>query len=341
MASTLAPNDFIDARALTGRELATSLAASVHDSLTALFTRLDGGGEFVEEQWARPGGGGGVSRLLIEGGVFEKAGINRSVVEGVLPPEAAMRLGGRTAAAGDTLFFAAGVSMVVHPRNPHIPTLHLNVRYFEITDADGVVCDAWFGGGTDLTPTYPRLEDARSFHRALRRVCDRHHVLFYPRFKPWCDEYFMNRHRGGEARGVGGIFFDHLRLHDDASNAGLTERFAFLRDVALSPESTYAPIVEQRRRAPYGDAERALQLARRGRYVEFNLLHDRGTLFGVQTGARMDSVLMSLPPLAAWPAPPSASAALGGDGISSTTEQSLASALTAMLVPRDWADDAR
>ena len=339
MATTLAPNDFIAARAATGRELAIALATSVHDSLTALYTALDGRGEFREEQWNRPGGGGGVSRLLIDGDVFEKAGINRSVVEGVLPPEAAARLGGRTAMTGETLFFAAGVSLVIHPRSPHIPTLHLNVRYFEMTDADGGVCDAWFGGGTDLTPTYPRLGDARHFHRALRDVCDRHHASFYPRFKPWCDEYFVNRHRGGEARGVGGIFFDHLRLYDDESSAGLAGRFAFLRDVGLSPESTYVPIVEQQRRTPYGDAERALQLARRGRYVEFNLLHDRGTLFGVQTGARIESVLMSLPPLAAWPCPESCTA-LGGDGVRTTSESSIESALAGMLVPRDWADDA-
>jgi len=205
----LAPNDFIDARAATGRDLAVELATSVHDALTSLFSGIDGR-EFHEEQWDRPGGGGGVSRLLIDGNVFEKAGINRSVVEGVLPPEAAARLGGRGAPNDQAFFFAAGVSMVLHPHNPHIPTLHLNVRYFEVTDGDGVICDSWFGGGTDLTPMYPRPDDARHFHRELRVVCDSHHPSLYPRFKPWCDEYFVNRHRGGEARGVGGIFFDYL-----------------------------------------------------------------------------------------------------------------------------------
>jgi len=337
MTMDLAPNDFIDARALSGRALAAELVATTHDRLTRVFTALDGCGAFQEEQWTRPGGGGGVSRLLVNGDVFEKAGINRSVVEGTLPAEAAARLGGRTPAHGPAMFFAAGVSLVVHPRNPHVPTLHLNVRYFEIADENGEVQDAWVGGGTDLTPTYPHESDARHFHRAVRTVCDAHHDSFYPRFKQWCDEYFVNRHRGGEARGVGGIFFDHLRLHDDAADAGLAARFAFVRDVALSPESAYVPIVERRRLQGYGDAERALQLARRGRYVEFNLLHDRGTLFGLQTGARIESVLMSLPPLAAWSNSAKPDDALGDAGVASGP--SIADRLHSMLAPRDWAAD--
>jgi coproporphyrinogen III oxidase len=334
MTIVLAPNDFIATRAVSGRELASELVVSVHDRLTDVFATLDGAGTFQEERWARVGGGGGVSRLLVDGGVFEKAGINRSVVEGVLPTDAAARLGGRVPPNGPALFFAAGVSLVIHPRNPHVPTLHLNVRYFEIADEGGEVYDAWVGGGTDLTPTFPHPADARHFHRAVRAVCDAHHESLYPRFKHWCDDYFVNRHRSGEARGVGGIFFDHLRLHDDASNAGLAERFAFLRDVGLSPVKAYVPIVMRRRDSESGAAERALQLARRGRYVEFNLLHDRGTLFGLQTGARIESVLMSLPPVAAWPG----GTALGGRDLD--RYERLAERLGAMLVPRDWASDA-
>lgn len=334
MTVDLAPNDFIARRAVSGRELASELVVSVHDRLTDVFAALDGVGSFQEERWARAGGGGGVSRLLSEGGVFEKAGINRSVVEGVLPSDAAARLGGRVPPNGPAMFFAAGVSLVIHPRNPHVPTLHLNVRYFEITDEDGAVHDAWVGGGTDLTPTFPHLVDARHFHREVRTLCDAHHTSLYPRFKQWCDEYFVNRHRGGESRGVGGIFFDHLRLHDDESNAGLAERFAFLRDVGLSPVHTYVPIVKRRRDSDYGDAERALQLARRGRYVEFNLLHDRGTLFGLQTGARIESVLMSLPPVAAW-----SSGGGQGDRADDARAQQLTTRLGAMLVPRDWVSD--
>ena len=289
----------------------------LHDELIALFTALDGGASFDEVAWTRPGGGGGVARTLVDGATFEKAGINRSCVEGELAPDAAARLGG---GAGASRFFAAGVSLVVHPRNPHVPTLHLNVRRFELSDARGCPVDAWFGGGTDLTPTWPCEEDARHFHGALRDLCDRHDAGHYPRFKRWCDEYFVNAHRAGEARGVGGVFFDHLRDGDGAGDAG-----AFVRAVGRSPFGAYAPIVERRRDAPYGERERRCQLARRGRYVEFNLLHDRGTHFGLRTDARVESVLMSLPPLAAWPAP--------------TDEEpgSPEAALREMLRPRDWA----
>jgi len=220
------------------------------------------------------------------------------------------------------MFFAAGVSLVLPPRNPHVPTLHLNVRYFEVTDAEGEPVDAWFGGGTDLTPTYPYPEDAAHFHRMLRAVCDRHHPNFYPRFKLWCDHYFVNTHRNDERRGVGGIFFDNLR----AGEGGLClERLLeFVTDVGGALESAYAPIVERRRSTAYGERERRFQLSRRGRYVEFNLVHDRGTLFGLQTGARIESVLMSLPPLAAWEYSPEYAAG------------SFEAELLAMLEPREW-----
>ena len=307
------------APAAPSREVVVRWVEGLHDELTTLFTKLDGGGAFDEVAWVRPGGGGGVARTLAEGRTFEKAGINRSCVEGALTPDAAARLGGAGVA---TSFFAAGVSLVVHPRSPHVPTLHLNVRRFELADDDGRPTDAWFGGGTDLTPTWPEPDDARDFHRALRDLCARHDAGHYPRFKRWCDEYFVNAHRDGEARGVGGIFFDHLR-DAAASPAGA---FAFARDVGRSPFAAYAPIVDRRRDVPYGERERRCQLARRGRYVEFNLLHDRGTHFGLRSGGRIDSIFMSMPPRVRFP--------YRSDPAPGSREERL---LEVLRRPREWA----
>jgi coproporphyrinogen III oxidase len=304
-----------------GRRIA-GLIAGLHDETTDYFTGLDGGGVFREDEWSREGGGGGVSRVLTDGATFEKAGINRSVVEGVLPAAMAQRIGGRIGGAPEAEFFAAGMSVVVHPRSPRVPTVHLNVRYLEIGDAAGAPLDSWFGGGTDLTPTYPQPEDARHFHQALHRVCGRHHDAFYPRFKTWCDHYFVNSHRGDEPRGVGGIFFDHLRSVESGLHAEAL--LAFWLDVGRSLPDAYGPIVERRANEPSSERERRLQLFRRGRYVEFNLVHDRGTLFGLQTNARIESVLMSLPPLAAWPYAPE------------WEPGSIEARLMAMLQPRDW-----
>ncbi|MGZ8376089.1 MAG: oxygen-dependent coproporphyrinogen oxidase [Gemmatirosa sp.] len=327
LTTTPAPvaRDFTPGRTATTRDLVSRLVVALHDELTTLFTTLDGGGTFTEDPWERPGGGGGVSRTLVEGATFEKAGINRALVDGTLSEEAAARLAARRVGPGAT-FFAAGVSLVVHPRSPMVPTVHLNVRYFEIANADGGPSDAWVGGGTDLTPTYPFPEDARDFHRALHALCGAHDASLYPCFKRACDEYFVNRHRGNEARGVGGIFFDHLRPGEDPAGLGMAGLLALLGDVGRSPAQAYAPLVERHRHTPWGDAERELQLARRGRYAEFNLLHDRGTHFGLQTGARTDSVLMSLPPLASW-APVVAAPGSSADR------------LAAMLAPRDWAGE--
>lgn len=309
------------------RDRAAEWIETLHDRATALFERLDGGAKFREDRWLREGGGGGVTRVLTNGATFEKAGVNRSAVQGVLPPAAVSRLGGRMGADEECHFFATGLSIVVHPWHPRTPTVHLNVRYFELADSSGAVRDVWFGGGTDLTPTYPTPDDARAFHCALRAICDGHDASFYSRFKPWCDQYFRNTHRGSEARGVGGIFFDHLRPREDVGMMNADDLFAFVGDVGSSLERTYAPLIRARRDDPSTDDERALQLARRARYVEFNLLHDRGTLFGLQTGARVESVLMSLPPRAEW-------AYMGGE-----TPSALSVALAAMLEPRDWASD--
>jgi coproporphyrinogen III oxidase len=305
------------------REWMTGRIEQLHDQATELFSQLDGGGSFAEDRWERPGGGGGVSRTLSEGNTFEKAGVNRSTVEGVLAPQLAQRLGAHAPITEPTRFFVTGLSLVAHPLSPMVPTVHLNVRYFEVTGPLGEPVDAWFGGGTDLTPTYPFPDDAVHFHRVLKTICDRNHPTFYHRFKTWCDHYFVNTHRGDERRGVGGIFFDNLRAGE--SGLSLDRLAGFVGDIGSVLSEAYAPIVERRREAPYGDRERRFQLARRGRYVEFNLVHDRGPLFGLQTGARIESVLMSLPPLAAWEASP---AYLPG---------SFEAELLGMLEPRDWA----
>jgi coproporphyrinogen III oxidase len=294
----------------------------LHDDVTAFLSRLDGGGEFTEDRWDRAGGGGGVTRVLIGGRTFEKAGVNRSTVHGELPEPLARRLGAQLPAGTPARFFVTGLSVVVHPHSPLVPTVHLNVRYFEVSPPSGGVADAWIGGGTDLTPTYPFPDDAAHFHRTLAEVCARHHPAFYPRFKQWCDEYFVNAHRGGERRGVGGIFYDNVRAGD--AGLDMDALLAFADDVGRVLPAAYGPIVERRRDLRYGERERRLQLFRRGRYVEFNLVHDRGTLFGLQTNARIESVLMSLPPLAAW------------DYAPHFEPGSIEAALMAMLEPRDW-----
>jgi coproporphyrinogen III oxidase len=305
------------------RAKVASTIESLHEQATRFFTALDRSCSLREDTWQRPGGGGGVSRVLVDGEILEKCGINRSVVEGMMPPQMAQRLGARAGGEMETAFFVAGLSIVAHPRSPKVPTVHLNVRYFEIAAPDGSGLDAWFGGGTDLTPTYPYPDDAIHFHRALKAISDRHHASFHPRFKAWCDHYFVNQHRGEERRGVGGIFFDHLRAGDSGLDGG--RLLEFLVDVGQALPAAYGPIVERRKHEPYGERERRFQLARRGRYVEFNLVHDRGTLFGLQTNARIESVLMSLPPLAAWEYAPS------------YEPGSFEAELLAMLEPRDWA----
>lgn len=244
--------------------------------------RLDGESTFGSDAWDRPGGGGGVTRILAGKGHLEKAAVNFSAVEGETPERLSEQL-----TVDSTRFFATGVSVIVHPTNPHAPTFHANVRYFE-TDAG----QAWFGGGTDLTPHYLYDEDARYFHQTVKTVCDRHDVADYPAWKAVCDEYFYLPHRR-EARGVGGIFFDHLTER-------LDEVWAFQSDLAGSLPDSYLPILERRVGTPYGPEEREWQEIRRGRYAEFNLVWDRGTRFGLETSGRTESVLASLPPRASW-----------------------------------------
>ena len=273
-----------------------SLQGDICDALA----RADGSRTFGADAWTREGGGGGVARVLEGGAVFEKAGVNWSRVEGELSPEFAKQLPGDGRA-----FRASGVSLVLHPRSPRVPTTHANFRCLE---KGGTV---WFGGGADLTPYYLDRDDAASFHRAFAEACDRHRpVGDYDKYKKWCDEYFFLPHRG-ETRGVGGIFFDYLGApaHDPEAV------FAFARDAGAAFAKAYVPIVARHKDEPWGDAERRWQLQRRGRYVEFNLLYDRGTTFGLKTGGRIESILMSLPPEVRWdydvhPAPGSREAEL-------------------------------
>jgi coproporphyrinogen III oxidase len=246
---------------------------------------LDGGKPFGADAWQRPGGGGGVARVLEGGVLFEKAGVNWSNVEGELPTELAATLPG-----GGRAFRASGVSLVLHPRSPMIPTTHANFRCLAKGDA------VWFGGGADLTPYYFFRDDAVHFHRTFADVCDRHRpVGDYDRFKAWCDEYFLLPHRG-ETRGLGGIFFDYL----GSKGEPVEDVFAMVQELGAAFVSAYVPIAKRRAELPYGETERAWQLRRRGRYVEFNLIYDRGTLFGLKTNGRTESILMSLPPLVRW-----------------------------------------
>jgi coproporphyrinogen III oxidase len=260
---------------------------ALQDRITAALAALEGSDSFRRDPWQRPEGGGGESRVLSRGRIFEQAGISFSDVRGqTLPPSATAR---RPELAGRP-FRAMGVSLVIHPANPYVPTSHANVRFFS-TDAPEPVW--WFGGGFDLTPYYGFTDDALHWHRTARDACAPFGDDVYPRFKRWCDEYFYLKHRN-EPRGIGGLFFD------DLNEWGFARCFAFLRSVGDGYLDAYLPIVERRKAQPYGERERQFQLYRRGRYVEFNLVYDRGTLFGLQSAGRTESILMSLPPLVRW-----------------------------------------
>lgn len=281
----------------------------LQDRICAGLEALDGQATFREDHWQREGGGGGRSRVLHDGGVFEKAGVNFSEVFGTMTPDFAAQVPGSGAD-----FTATGVSLVLHPRSPQVPTVHANFRF--LTKGDR----RWFGGGADLTPYYPFREDVVHFHRAWRDVCQRHAApVDYARFKAWCDEYFFLAHRQ-EPRGVGGIFFDYLE-------GDFEKLFAFVRDAGDHFLDAYVPIAGRRKDLPYTEEMRRFQEFRRGRYVEFNLIYDRGTLFGLKTGGRTESILMSLPPVVRWlydyqPPPGSREAEL-----------------YEYLRPRDWANE--
>lgn len=276
----------------------------LQDRICAALEQEDGAARFREDRWDRAGGGGGRTRVLTDGGVFEQAGVNFSHVHGSgLPPSATAQ---RPELAGRS-FQALGVSLVIHPRNPYVPTSHCNVRFFQAEKA-GEAPIWWFGGGFDLTPYYGFVDDCAHWHREAKRACDPFGADYYARFKKWCDEYFYLKHRQ-EPRGIGGLFFD------DLNERGFEHCFGFQRNVGDHYLRAYLPIVQRRKNIPYGEREREFQLYRRGRYVEFNLVYDRGTLFGLQSGGRTESILMSLPPLVRWrydyrPEPGSAEARL-------------------------------
>ena len=277
---------------------------SLQDAICEALEAEDGGASFVEDGWEREEGGGGRSRVLTDGNIIEKGGVNFSHVYGEKMPASATahrpELEGRS-------FEAMGVSLVIHPHNPYVPTSHANVRFF-IAEKEGEDPVWWFGGGYDLTPYYGSAEDCQHWHQTARDACEPFGEDIYPRFKKWCDDYFYLKHRD-EPRGVGGLFFD------DFNELGFEKSFAFMRAVGDSYVPAYRPIVARRKEQPFGERERQFQLYRRGRYVEFNLVYDRGTLFGLQTGGRTESILMSLPPLVRWeydwqPEPDSAEAEL-------------------------------
>ncbi len=285
----------------------------LQDDICARLEQADGTGRFEQDSWTREEGGGGRSRVLRHGSVIEQGGVNFSHVHGSSMPASATahrpELAGRS-------FEAMGVSLVIHPHNPHIPTSHANVRFF-IAEKEGADPVWWFGGGFDLTPYYPVEEDCEHWHRVSRDLCAPFGEQVYPEYKAWCDRYFYLKHRD-ETRGVGGLFFDDL-------NQWPFERcFEFMQAVGRGYLDAYVPIIERRKDTAFGEVERQFQLYRRGRYVEFNLVYDRGTLFGLQTGGRTESILMSMPPLARWeynwqPEPGSAEARLND-----------------FLIPRDW-----
>ncbi|PZP53889.1 MAG: oxygen-dependent coproporphyrinogen oxidase [Azospira oryzae] len=296
------------------------MASAFQDQIVAALEAVDGQ-RFRRDTWERPEGGGGDTRIIEEGQVFERGGVAFSHVHGTrLPPSASAH---RPELAGRA-FQAMGVSLVLHPRNPYVPTVHMNVRFFCAYPKEGENPGAqaeprwWFGGGMDLTPYYGFEEDARHFHAVCRKALEPFGPEYYPRFKRWCDQYFYLQHRG-EPRGIGGIFFD------DFSDKGFEHSFALARSVGSHFLEAYLPIVERRRGLSYGERERDFQAYRRGRYVEFNLVYDRGTLFGLQSGGRTESILMSLPPIVRWrygwaPAPGTPEARLYEE----------------FLKPRDW-----
>ena len=263
----------------------------LQDRITSTLEEIDGTSRFQIDDWNRPGGGGGQSRIIENGSVFEKGGVNVSNVFGELPDSMKSYL-----KVEHGHFFACGISLVIHPKNPMVPTVHANFRYFELYDDNQTIVDQWFGGGIDLTPYYLFDEDVVHFHQQCKSVCDAHDPSFYQTYKKKCDDYFWNTHRN-EARGVGGLFFDYCRANNERT---IEQWYDFVTDTGDAFLACYTPIVEKRKDLPFTAEQRQWQELRRGRYVEFNLIHDKGTLFGLKTNGRIESILMSLPPTVQW-----------------------------------------
>jgi len=267
---------------------------NLQDNICAAIEETDGTAKFQEDVWEHHSGGGGRTRLIQKGGIIEKGGVNFSSVRGEVHPRLRQQM--NLGENDDFHFTATGVSIVMHPHNPHVPIIHMNVRYFELNNGT-----CWFGGGIDLTPHYVVEEDARHFHQHLKTACDKHHATFYPKFKTWADDYFFIQHRN-ENRGIGGIFFDYLKPNEDGNGQGLSKEalFAFVKEVGESFAPIYTSLMAKHKDDPFTDAQKQWQFLRRGRYVEFNLVWDRGTKFGLETNGRTESILMSLPPQANW-----------------------------------------
>ena len=264
---------------------------NLQDQITSRLEQLDGKATFQEDNWKRPEGGGGRTRVIENGNIFEKGGVNTSQVHGELPKAMQQYFG-----VEDANFFACGISLVLHPSSPMVPTVHANWRYFEMYDKEGNIVDQWFGGGQDLTPYYLFDEDATHFHQTCKTACDKHDADFYPKYKVRCDEYFHNAHRN-EGRGIGGLFFDYCKATEERS---MQDWYNFVTTVGDSFLEAYVPIVERRKDSAFAKRQKDWQEIRRGRYVEFNLVHDKGTLFGLKTNGRIESILMSLPPVVQW-----------------------------------------
>lgn len=292
----------------------------IHDLQNRICNALeqeDGGAHFLIDRWERDGGGGGDTRVIAKGNVFEKGGVNTSVVHGNVTDimRKQLKIEGHK-------WFACGLSLVIHPLNPYVPTVHANWRYFELYDESNKIIDRWFGGGTDLTPYYLFEDDAKHFHHTLKNTIDPFGPELYPQYKKNCDEYFSNTHRGNEMRGIGGVFYDYLKPANEQDNEKL---FLFQQANGNAFLNAYLPIVSRRKHTPYAEREIEWQEMRRGRYVEFNLIHDRGTIFGLKTNGRTESILMSLPPRARW--------AYDYHPETGSEEEKL---LLACLDPRDW-----
>lgn len=273
------------------KDLFYDYICTLQDKITLTLEKVDGKAVFKEDLWSRPEGGGGRTRVIENGTVFEKGGVNISKVYGTLPSTMQTYL-----KVNESSFFACGLSLVLHPKNPMAPTVHANWRYFELYDASGNITTQWFGGGQDLTPYYLFNDDAVHFHQVCKDVCDRHNSKFYTEYKEKCDNYFWNSHRN-EGRGIGGLFFDYLK---PSSQYSIEQRYNFVTDIADNFLNAYLPIINRRKKLSYTEQQKNWQEIRRGRYVEFNLIHDKGTLFGLKTNGRVESILMSLPPRVQW-----------------------------------------
>lgn len=296
---------------------------NLQDQIVAGLEAIDGQAKFKEDLWNRPEGGGGRTRVIENGAVFEKGGVNISAVHGKLPDSMQKLFN-----VGEADFFACGLSLVLHPKNPMVPTVHANWRYFEMYDpstslgtGSRKVIQQWFGGGQDLTPYYLFEEDAVHFHQTCKTACDKHNPEFYPKYKKQCDAYFWNAHRN-EARGIGGLFFDYCKASETMN---MEDWYNFVTEVGNSFLQAYVPIVERRKNLPYNQEQRTWQEIRRGRYVEFNLVHDKGTLFGLKTNGRIESILMSLPSHVQW--------VYDHHPVSGSEEEKL---ITTLMQPKEW-----